>query len=56
MSDPVAGYLDSDGHPMYDVSPDDQQFIMFQIEDAGSGAELILIENFFEELEQRVGN
>jgi hypothetical protein len=41
---------------MYDVSPDDQRFVMFQIEDVASGTELILVDNWFEELRQRMGN
>ena len=52
----MAEYLDSDGHPMYDVSPDDQRFVMLRIEDADSGTELILVENWAGELRERVGN
>ena len=48
---PMAGYLPSDGHPMYDVSSDDLRFVMLRIFDDGAGAfELILVENWAEEL------
>ena len=52
----MSDYLDSDGHPMYDVSPDDQRFVMFQFEDADSVDELILVDNWAEELRERPGN
>ena len=32
----MADYLPSNGSPMYDVSPDDQEFVMFRIEDGGT--------------------
>ena len=45
------------GHPQYDVSFDDQRFVMLRIEDDGSGTDgLILVQNFFEELLERVPN
>ena len=31
----MADYLSSDGHPQYDVSPDDQRFVMLRIGDDG---------------------
>jgi serine/threonine-protein kinase len=45
----------------YDVSPDDQRFLMarpvqFGGDDEGSQIELILVQNFFEELKARVPN
>jgi serine/threonine-protein kinase len=50
-------YLPSDGAPMYDVSPDDQRFVMLRIGgDETTDAELIMVTNFFEELRQRMGN
>jgi len=53
----MADYLPSDGHPMYDVSPDDQRFVMLRIvEDQAASAELILVENWAEELRQAVPN
>ena len=43
------------GHPMYDVSPDDQRFVMLRIGDDQNTAasELILVENWAEELRER---
>ena len=44
-------------HPLYDVSPDDQRFVMLRIlAGAEDDTELILLENFFEELKERVPN
>jgi len=43
----------------YDVSPDGQRFLMYAFPDAfgeSSGPELIVVENFFEELKAKVGN
>ncbi len=42
----------------YDVTSDDQRFVMVRPESSGDdeSARLILVQNFFEELEQRVGN
>jgi len=50
------GYLTARGHAMYDVSPDDQRFVMLRMGDVGSDSELILVENWAEELRQRMGN
>ena len=44
---------------MYDVSPDDRRFVMLRIgddDDVDSETELILVQNFFEELRARVPN
>jgi len=44
-------------HPQYDIDPDDRRFVMLQIEGGGvGGSDLFLVQNFFEELEQRAGN
>ena len=51
----MADFLLSDGRPQYDVSPDDERFVMLRFEE-GAGIELILIEDFFEELKERTGN
>ncbi len=41
----------------YDVSPDDQRFVMFRFGEPDEGdAELILVENWFEELKRLVPN
>ena len=54
----MADYLLGNGHPMYDVSPDDERFVMLRIgnEENAAASELILVTNFFEELRQRMGN
>ena len=53
----MADFLPSDGHQMYDVSPDDQRFVMLRIgDDLAATGEPILVTNFFEELRQRMGN
>ena len=52
----MADYLPSNGSPMYDVSPNDQRFVMLWIGDVGSDSELILVTNWFEELRQRMGS
>ena len=50
------GYLTARGHAMYDVSPDDQRFVMLRIDAEFGSTELILVENWAEELRQRTGN
>jgi serine/threonine-protein kinase len=50
------GYLRGAGHPMYDVRPDDQQFVMLRINDEAEANQLILVENWAEELRERVPN
>ncbi len=39
----------------YDVTPDDQQFVMVRLTGAGQSGDLIVVENFFEELKAKVG-
>ena len=50
----IADYLPGAGHPMYDVSLDDARFVMLRVEDGDT--ELILVENWSEELNERVPN
>ena len=53
----MVDYLPSDGHPVHHVSPDDQRSVMLRVGGVGtSDAQLILVENFFEELKPLVGN
>jgi Tol biopolymer transport system component len=40
----------------YDVTPDDQRFVMIRIPGGEDAGELIVVENFFEELKAKVGN
>ncbi len=42
-------------HQQYDVAPDGQRFVMIRNPRAEEG-ELIVVENFFEELKAKVGN
>jgi serine/threonine-protein kinase len=44
------------GPGSYDVAPDDQRFIMVRTRGVGQASELVVVENFFEELYERVGN
>lgn len=44
------------GPGMYDVTTDDERFVMIGMRTDGLGSELIVVENFFEELRERVGN
>ena len=39
----------------YDVNPDDERFMMIRPVGGGAQSELILVQNFFEELRARVG-
>jgi len=51
----MADYLTGDAR--YDVSPDDQRFVMLGFVDEGADdAELILVENWAEELRERAGS
>ncbi len=50
------GYLRSNGRPMYDVRPDDQEFVMLRISEQAAATELIWVENWAEELAQRASN
>jgi serine/threonine-protein kinase len=40
----------------YDVTPDDQRFVMIRNRGAEEAGELIVVENFFEDLKAKVGN
>ena len=43
-------------HPNYDVGPDDQRFIMIQLEEGDVESDVVMVLNFFEELKAKVGN
>ncbi len=50
-------YLPSNGHPMFDMSPDDRWFVMLRMGNEGAAnAEAYLVTNWFEELHKRMGN
>ena len=52
----VVDYRRYPGYPQYEVTPDDRRFVMLRIEDLGSATELILVDNWAEELRQRMAN
>jgi hypothetical protein len=53
---PVTDYYTYAFHPQYDVTPDDQRFVMIRYRGVGEAGELIVVENWFEELKERVGS
>ncbi len=50
------GFRGNAQHQWYDVTPDDQRFVMIRNLDADQVGEVIVVENFFEELKAKVGN
>ena len=54
----VAAYMRNPAYTLYDVTPDDQRFVMLRIGDRENAvaSELILVVNWFEELKERVEN
>ncbi len=54
----VAPYYFTANYTSFDVSPDDQRFLMTRLVGAAEGATtaMILVENWFEELKAKVGN
>ena len=53
----VAGYARNPAYALYDVTPDDQRFMMLRIgEAAATDADLVLVQNFFEELKRLAPN
>ena len=53
---PLADYMRNEGYALYDLSSDDQRFVMMDFGALDSEGEIILIENWLEELRQRMGN
>ncbi|HEX9690515.1 MAG TPA: protein kinase [Gemmatimonadales bacterium] len=47
-------YYNYSFHPQYDVTPDGQRFVMVRFRGAGEAGDLIVVENWFEELKARV--
>ena len=43
-------------HQAYDVTADDQRFVMVRVTVTGEVGDLVVVENFFEELKEKVGN
>ena len=54
---PMVDYRQGNGHAGYDISPDDRRLVMLKPPVGEVDIrQLILVENFFEELKERVGN
>jgi hypothetical protein len=51
----LQGFYSASTHQFYDVTPDDQRFVMVRPLEADDAVELIVVENFFEELQAKVG-
>jgi serine/threonine-protein kinase len=52
-----AAFGNPDPYPSYDVTPDDQRFLTFRSAGVNAGViEVIVVENFLEELRTKVGN
>jgi serine/threonine-protein kinase len=43
-------------HPQYDVTPDGEQFVMVRFRSVGEAGSLVVVENWLDELVERVGN
>ena len=53
---PKVLFRQSEQYALYDVASDDQRFVMIRLRGAREAGQLIVVENFFEELKARVGN
>ena len=51
----LGGYLNGSGHQQYVLTPDDRRFVFLRIGDSQM-TDLIVVENWFEELDERLGN
>jgi serine/threonine-protein kinase len=49
-------YPSVQNHPNYDVGPNDQRFIMIQLEESDVESDVVMVLNWFEELKAKVGN
>ncbi len=52
----VEGFRSATNRHMYDVTADDQRFVMIRNPQSEEAGQLIVVENFFEELKAKVGN
>ena len=52
---PLTGYVMSQAHQEYAVTPDDRRFVMIRAVASDQEDRLVVVENFFEELRTRVG-
>ena len=51
---PAAAYMRNNAYAVYDVTPDDQRFVMLRTGDEDTSTEVVIVVNWFEELLQRV--
>ncbi len=51
----VSTYRSDLNHRIYDVEPGDERLLMIRARGGSEGSELILVQNFFEELKEKVG-
>ena len=51
---PVQGFRYTQVRSQYDVTLDDQRFVMIRNFDETESSELVIVQNFFEELKERV--
>ncbi len=58
-----SGYLGGEGGSYYDIGPDDERFLMLRVsglggdtDDDSGGSRFVLVENWFTELRERMGN
>ncbi|MDP3767454.1 MAG: hypothetical protein Q8S13_05525, partial [Dehalococcoidia bacterium] len=51
---PASGYVADASHRLYDIAPDDRRFLMIRERSGGERADLILVQNWFEELRAKV--
>ncbi len=49
----LEGYYNYEFHPQYDISSDDQRFLMVRVRDGGVIGDLIVVDNWFTELKAR---
>ena len=52
----TVGYLTGNRHRQYDISPDDQEFVMLRMNSPAPPSELIVVTNWAEALLERTGN
>ncbi len=50
------GFVVSGFHQVYDVHPNDEEFLMLMSGTAGGLSDIVVVQNFFEELKERVPN
>ena len=49
-------YAVGPNHANYDIGPDDQRFLMIQLEEGDVESDVVMVLNWFEELRELAGN